>query len=219
MTRMPQGHCTLPADDAGRVLDRLAGLEQMIRPEDVQQALTATGRVNSAQLSVDARGRLVGGAGHGVVNRFADPTGLQGRPAAPQRRGVAAPLQPLRRPSAVGRGAGAAPVPPSHSPPGPAGDAGGVLRRLAVDGARRHDLRCPRLGGQRGRLRPPLGRAARRRRLPSGPQVQLGRVGDPCRSRHGGAVLRPWRAIDVRRFVPPSDVGDAPALGPGILQL
>src|SRR5271166_3047047 len=47
MTRMPQGHCTLPADDAGRVLDRLAGLEQMIRPEDVQQALTATGRVNS----------------------------------------------------------------------------------------------------------------------------------------------------------------------------
>ena len=43
---MPQGHCTLPADDAGRVLDRLAGLEQMIRPEDVQQALTATGRVD-----------------------------------------------------------------------------------------------------------------------------------------------------------------------------
>ena len=32
---MPQGHCTLPADDAGRVLDRLAGLEQMIRPEIV----------------------------------------------------------------------------------------------------------------------------------------------------------------------------------------
>jgi hypothetical protein len=47
MTRMPQGHCTLPADDAGRILDRLAGLEQIIRPEDVQQALTATGRVNS----------------------------------------------------------------------------------------------------------------------------------------------------------------------------
>ena len=44
---MPQGQCTLPADEAGRVLDRLAGLEQVIRPEDVQQALTATGRVNS----------------------------------------------------------------------------------------------------------------------------------------------------------------------------
>jgi hypothetical protein len=44
---MPQGQCTLPADDAGRVLDRLAGLEQIIRPEDVQQALTATGRVNA----------------------------------------------------------------------------------------------------------------------------------------------------------------------------
>ncbi len=44
---MPQGQCTLPADDAGRILDRLAGLEQVIRPADIQQALTATGRVNS----------------------------------------------------------------------------------------------------------------------------------------------------------------------------
>ena len=174
---MPQGHCTLPADDAGRVLDRLAGLEQMIRPEDVQQSPTATGRVNSVQLSVDARGRLVGGAGHGVVDRFADPTGLQGRPAAPQRRGVAAPLQPLRRPSAVGRGAGAAPVPPSRSSPGPAGDAGGVLRRLAVDGARRHDLRRPRLGGQRDHLRPPLGRAARRGAFPQVRKLSLVELG------------------------------------------
>src|SRR3954447_11903070 len=46
---MPHGQCTLPADDAGRVLDRLAGLEQIIRPEDVQQALTATGPVNARQ--------------------------------------------------------------------------------------------------------------------------------------------------------------------------
>jgi hypothetical protein len=43
---MPQGQCTLPPDDAGRVLDRLAGLEQVIRPEDLRQALAATGRVN-----------------------------------------------------------------------------------------------------------------------------------------------------------------------------
>src|SRR3954454_11667543 len=47
MTRMPRGHCTLPADDTGRILDRLAGLEQVIRPEDVRQALTATGRVDT----------------------------------------------------------------------------------------------------------------------------------------------------------------------------
>src|SRR4051794_8786778 len=46
-TRMHQGQCSLPADDAGRILDRLAGLEQVIRPEDLQQALDATGRVNS----------------------------------------------------------------------------------------------------------------------------------------------------------------------------
>jgi hypothetical protein len=46
---MHQGRCSLPADEAGRVLDRLAGLEQIIRPEDIQQALNATGRVNSRQ--------------------------------------------------------------------------------------------------------------------------------------------------------------------------
>jgi Insertion element 4 transposase N-terminal/Transposase DDE domain len=44
---MPQGQCILPADEAGRVLDRLAGLEQVIRPEDIRQALAATGRVNA----------------------------------------------------------------------------------------------------------------------------------------------------------------------------
>jgi hypothetical protein len=44
---MPQGHCTLPADASGRVLDRIAGLVQVIRPDDIQQALAATGRVDS----------------------------------------------------------------------------------------------------------------------------------------------------------------------------
>ena len=45
-TRMPRGQCTLPADDTSRILDRLAGLEQVIRPEDLRQALADTGRVN-----------------------------------------------------------------------------------------------------------------------------------------------------------------------------
>jgi hypothetical protein len=44
MTR--QGCCTLPADDAGRVLDRLAGLEQIISAQTVRQALLLTGRIN-----------------------------------------------------------------------------------------------------------------------------------------------------------------------------
>ncbi|WP_406696999.1 transposase domain-containing protein [Singulisphaera sp. Ch08] len=44
---MPQGHCTLPADDAGRILARLAGLEQIISPAETRQALAATGRGNS----------------------------------------------------------------------------------------------------------------------------------------------------------------------------
>jgi hypothetical protein len=44
---MHQGRCSLPANEAGQVLDRLAGLEKIIRPEDIQQALDAAGRVNS----------------------------------------------------------------------------------------------------------------------------------------------------------------------------
>jgi hypothetical protein len=43
---MPQGHCTLTPDDAGRTLDRLAGLEQIIPAGAVRQALEATGRTN-----------------------------------------------------------------------------------------------------------------------------------------------------------------------------
>jgi len=43
---MPRGHCTLTPDDTGRILDRLAGLEQVIPPETVRQALQATGRLN-----------------------------------------------------------------------------------------------------------------------------------------------------------------------------
>lgn len=44
MTR--QGRCTLPADDAGRVLDRLAGLEHVISSEVLRQALLDCGCVN-----------------------------------------------------------------------------------------------------------------------------------------------------------------------------
>lgn len=43
---MKQGHCLFPTDDSGRILDRLAGLEQVIRPEAVRQALHDTGRIN-----------------------------------------------------------------------------------------------------------------------------------------------------------------------------
>jgi Insertion element 4 transposase N-terminal/Transposase DDE domain len=43
---MPQGHCTLTPDATGRILDRLAGLEQVIPPEAVRQALHDTERIN-----------------------------------------------------------------------------------------------------------------------------------------------------------------------------
>ena len=43
---MRQGCCVLPADDYGRVCDRLAGLEQVIDSETIRQVLRETGRVN-----------------------------------------------------------------------------------------------------------------------------------------------------------------------------
>lgn len=43
---LQQGRCTLPADDAGRVMDRLAGLEQIIPATLQRQVLMQTGRVN-----------------------------------------------------------------------------------------------------------------------------------------------------------------------------
>jgi hypothetical protein len=46
MTVNRQGCCVLPTDEAGRVLDRLTALEQVISAEDIRQALDETGRVN-----------------------------------------------------------------------------------------------------------------------------------------------------------------------------
>ena len=40
------GGCTLPADEAGRIVDRLAGLEQIISSATMRQALLLTGRLN-----------------------------------------------------------------------------------------------------------------------------------------------------------------------------
>ena len=47
------GRCVFAADDSGRVLDRLAGLEKVISTEAVRQSLKATGRVGqrSAKLT------------------------------------------------------------------------------------------------------------------------------------------------------------------------
>jgi hypothetical protein len=41
-----QGCSTLSADEQGRILDRLAGLESIIRPSQIRQALRLAGRVN-----------------------------------------------------------------------------------------------------------------------------------------------------------------------------
>ncbi|MSR57045.1 MAG: hypothetical protein EXS05_05165 [Planctomycetaceae bacterium] len=41
-----QGCSTLPTNEDGRILDRLAGLEKVISPEQIRQVLRDTGRVN-----------------------------------------------------------------------------------------------------------------------------------------------------------------------------
>ena len=43
---MPHGHCTLPPDESGRILDRLAGLQQLIPSETIRQALADSGRAD-----------------------------------------------------------------------------------------------------------------------------------------------------------------------------
>ena len=43
---MRQGCCKLSPDETGRILDRLAGLEKIIKPETVRQVLLETGRMN-----------------------------------------------------------------------------------------------------------------------------------------------------------------------------
>jgi hypothetical protein len=43
---MRQGCCTLPVDEAGRVCDRVAGLEKVINSDTIRQVLCQTGRIN-----------------------------------------------------------------------------------------------------------------------------------------------------------------------------
>ena len=49
---MQSGQCTLPPDATGRILDRLAGLEQILSPEVVRQALAATGKTNQRRCTL-----------------------------------------------------------------------------------------------------------------------------------------------------------------------
>lgn len=51
MTR--QGCSTFSTDEAGRILDRLAGLEKVITPDRIKQALVATDRVNRHQCKLN----------------------------------------------------------------------------------------------------------------------------------------------------------------------
>jgi hypothetical protein len=47
MGQVARGQCVLPVDDSGRVLDRLAGLEKVIPPAAIRQALAASGQART----------------------------------------------------------------------------------------------------------------------------------------------------------------------------
>src|SRR5271165_5173093 len=64
----------------------------------------------STPLYADPRSRLLGGAGHGNLDRAADPPSLQARTPASLRRGDPSSVQPVRGPTTSGHRPGPPPV-------------------------------------------------------------------------------------------------------------
>src|SRR5271166_5340219 len=64
----------------------------------------------STPLYADPRSRLLGGAGHGNLDRAADPPSLQARTPASLRRGDPSSVQPMRGPTTSGHRPGPPPV-------------------------------------------------------------------------------------------------------------
>ena len=133
---MPQGHCTLPPDDVGPDLGSLGGTRTGYPARGRSPSPAGHRPDQSTTLHADPRGRLLGGPGHGDVDRVADPPGLQARPPAPLRREDPASLQPLRGPATAGHRPGPPAVRAGRPSPGPARDARGLLPRVPPGGPR-----------------------------------------------------------------------------------
>ena len=136
---MQPGQCTLPPDATGRFLDRLAGLEQIIPPEAVRQALAATGRTNQR------RCKLTHEVVCWVVLAMGILTDLPIRQVFKHARRFASArrppsVQPVRGPATPGHRPGPPLVRADRSSPGPARDARGLLPRVPPGGARWHGL-------------------------------------------------------------------------------
>ena len=71
--------CVFAADDSGRMLDRLAGLEKVISTEAVRQSLTATGRVGQRSCKLTHEIILCAVLAMGILTELADPAGFQTR--------------------------------------------------------------------------------------------------------------------------------------------
>ncbi len=188
---MPYGQCTLPPDESGRILDRLAGLEQVIPAETIRQALTATGRVNPrrCKLTHEVVCWVVLAMGiltdlpirqvfkHARRLRFGETTPHRSSLCVARRRLGIAPVRRLFEEV----------VHPLARPETPGAFYHG-LRLVGLDGT---VLDVPDSQANAAAFGTSLGRAARRRRVPSDPQAQPGRVGDPRRIR----LRRPARSL------------------------
>ena len=73
------GRYVFAADDSGRTLDRLAGLEKVISTEAVRQSLTATGRVGQRSCKLTHEIMLWVVLAMGILTELADPAGFQTR--------------------------------------------------------------------------------------------------------------------------------------------
>lgn len=78
-----QGRCVLSPDETGRVLDRLAGLEQIIAPDLVRQVLLATNRCNARACRLTHEVMLWLVLAMGILPP--DPTGLKACPPVARR--------------------------------------------------------------------------------------------------------------------------------------
>jgi len=142
VTKMDERNCALlPAGEMGRILDRLALLEQVIGRDHVRQVLEETECFDSRRCRLTREVIFWVVLAMGILTDFAHPPGLQIRAAlAARRKWDAASLQSLSRSPTPGAGPGAALVRAYRSPASHAANAGGLLQGLAADGYRRHGL-------------------------------------------------------------------------------
>ena len=202
---MQPGQCTLPPDASGRILDRLAGLEQIIPPEAVRQALAATGRANQR------RCQLTHEVVCWVVLAMGILTDLPIRQVFKHARRLRVGEETPKRSSlcVARRRLGIAPVRHLFE------QTVHPLARPDTPGAFYRGFRLVGLDGTVFDVPDSDANAAAFSRASAGPRgdgafpqvrkLSLVELGTHVEARVRRAVLLPWRTVDGRRLAPPSD--------------